>query len=217
MLVSTPKAKLYDLVAAAPLLLWLTLGIAGSFLRISETCFARATCIAFFLQIAMVVLFFLTIILLVIRRPPLRKLRGLLPRVCAVAGCLLPFIAVALPRANLPPLMQNLSSSIAFLGVLASIVAVFYLGRSFSVLPQARALMTEGPYRFVRHPLYLAEFVVMFGRIWEIDQPWPLVVFVAAIGVQFARMHFEEQVLLEEFPAYREYAGRTARLIPGVY
>lgn len=217
MLDQVPKAKLYDLATVAPLILWLTLGIAGSFLKISEASFMQATAIMFFFQIGMAVLFFLIIILLVIRRTPRRKVRGLLPRLTAIAGCLLPFTTIALPRGDLSPLAKDLSSVIALLGVLASIAAVYYLGRSFSILPQARALMTDGPYRFVRHPLYLAEFVVLFGITWEIDQPWPLIVLVAAIAVQLTRIHFEEQVLSEEFPAYQEYAGRTARIIPGIY
>jgi protein-S-isoprenylcysteine O-methyltransferase Ste14 len=211
------KAKLYDLATVVPLILWLTLGIAGSCLQISEARFMRATVIVCVIQFAMAVLFFLVIILLTIRRTPRRKARGLLPRLTAITGCLLPFVLIALPRGHLPPLAKNLSSIIALLGVLASIAAVYYLGRSFSIFPQARALMTDGPYRFVRHPLYLAEFVVLFGSIWEINQPWPLVVVVAAIGIQLPRMHFEERVLSEEFPEYREYAGRTARIIPGLY
>ncbi len=217
MLGHATKAKLYDLATVAPLIVWLTLGIAGSCLKISETAFLPATAIVFFFQIAVAVLFFLMVILLVIRRTPRRKVRGLLPRLTAIAGCLLPFAIIALPRGDLPHLVKDLSSIIVLLGVLASIAAVYYLGRSFSILPQARALMTDRPYRFVRHPLYLAELVVLFGSIWEIDQPWPLIVLVVAIVIQLTRMHFEEQVLSEEFYAYREYAGRTARIIPGVY
>lgn len=211
------KAKLYDLATVIPLIIWLTLGIAGSCLKISETSLLPANAVVFFFQIAVSVLFLLTVIFLVIRRPPQRKVRGLLPRLTAIAGCLLPVAMIALPRGELPPLAKNLSSVIALLGVLASITAVYYLGRSFSILPQARALMTDGPYRFVRHPLYLAEFVLLFGSAWEVDQPWPLIVLVAAIVIQLTRMRFEEQVLSEEFPAYREYAKRTARMIPGLY
>jgi protein-S-isoprenylcysteine O-methyltransferase Ste14 len=217
MLGRTPKAKLYDLASVAPLILWLMLGIAASFLKISETPFLLANALVLFAQIAVAVLFFLMIILLVIRRTPRRKLRGLLPRLSAIAGCMLPIATIVLPRGDIPPLVMNLSSLIVLLGVLASIAAVYYLGRSFSIFPQARALKTDGPYRFVRHPLYLAEFMVLVGGVWEINQPWPLIISIVALGIQITRMNYEEQVLSEVFPDYREYAKRTARIIPGLY
>lgn len=217
MLGRAAKAKLYDLATVAPLILWLMLGIAASGLKISETPFLPANAIELFAQIAVAVLFFLMIILLVIRRTPRRKLRGLLPRLTAIAGCMLPIATIALPRGDLPPLVKNLSSIILLLGVLASIAAVYYLGRSFSIFPQARALRTDGPYRFVRHPLYFAEFLVLVGGVCEIDMPWPVIILIVALGIQITRMNYEEQVLSEVFPDYRKYAARTARIIPGLY
>src|SRR5258707_305047 len=46
--------------------------------------------------------------------------------------------------------------------MLASTVA---LGRCFGVLPEARGLVTHGPYRLVRHPLYLGEFSLCAGLV----------------------------------------------------
>ena len=94
---------------------------------------------------------------------------------------------------------------------------MLWLGRSLSILPQARKLVTGGPYRFVRHPLYLAEFVALFGLAWQFALPWSLLLWCLAAAAQFPRMYFEEQVLSETFPEYRSYAAQTARLLPGVY
>jgi protein-S-isoprenylcysteine O-methyltransferase Ste14 len=211
------RAKLYEFAAASPLIVWLSLGIAGSAMRISQMAPGWESAIAISSQIATILLLGLVVVFLVIRRPAVRKARGMLPRVVAVAGFVSPYLAALLPRANISPATLGLPAAIALLGITASILAVFFLGRSFSILPQARQLVTDGPYRIVRHPLYLAELVVVLGTVWEIDQPWPLIVLFAAIGIQVLRMRFEEQVLSETFPRYREYAKRTARLVPGVY
>jgi protein-S-isoprenylcysteine O-methyltransferase Ste14 len=205
------------LAAVTPVALWLGVGIVGALLRTSQMLDSRGDVLAIGSQLATILFLSLVILMLVIRRPPLRKAKGVAPRLAGIVGCLLPVFLLALPRANLTPTMSIFSSAIVFLGTAGAILSVFWLGRSFSILPQARGLVVEGPYRLIRHPLYLAELCVVFGRIWEFEQPWPFIVLFAAIGAQISRMHFEEQVLLETFPSYCDYASRTARIIPGVY
>jgi protein-S-isoprenylcysteine O-methyltransferase Ste14 len=211
------KAKFYDLAAVTPLVTWLGLGIVGSLAKTKQMLESREDVFAICSQVATILFMSVVIVLLLIRRPPLRKAKGLLSRLAGIIGCLLPFFFLALPRANPTHAITVFSTAVVFFGTAASILSVCWLGRSFSILPQARRLVIAGPYRVIRHPLYFAELCVVFGRIWELELPWPLIVMLTAIGVQIARMHFEEQVLLEAFPSYREYASRTARLIPGVY
>jgi protein-S-isoprenylcysteine O-methyltransferase Ste14 len=211
------KAKLYDLAAVTPLVTWLGLGIVGSLVRIKQMLELREDALAICSQVATVLFMSVVIVLLLIRYPSVRKAKGFLSRFAGIIGCLLPFFFLALPRANLTHATTVFSAALVFLGTAASILSVCWLGRSFSILPQARSLVIEGPYRIIRHPLYLAELCVVFGRAWELELPWPFIVMFMAIGVQISRMHFEEQVLLEAFPSYREYASRTARLIPGLY
>ena len=54
---------------------------------------------------------------------------------------------------------------VALLGCAWMLVAALALGRCFGVLPEARGLVTHGPYRLVRHPLYLGEFAAMGGLL----------------------------------------------------
>jgi protein-S-isoprenylcysteine O-methyltransferase Ste14 len=211
------KSKLYDLAAATPMVALLSFEIGWALLLILQTPGTIGSALTICSKIADVVFSCLLILLFAVRRPPVRKAHGLLPRVAAIVGLLLPFIVLGLPRANLTLSMTIFSSAIVLAGTIASIFITCWLGRSFSILPQARALVTEGPYRFVRHPLYLAEFIILFGGLWEFEQPWSFFVMAAVIGVQLPRIHFEEQVLMEAFPSYREYASRTARLLPGLY
>jgi protein-S-isoprenylcysteine O-methyltransferase Ste14 len=207
------RAKLYDLATAAPLIIWLGLGIVGSALRILE----GRSAFGIESQFTTIIFLGLVIIFLLIRRPAIRKAPGLAPRIAALAGCVLPSLIALLPRVNASPASTVFTSAIALLGTVVAIISVFFLGRSFSVCPQARQLVTEGPYRIVRHPIYLAELAMAIAIIWDIEQPWPSIVLLVAGGVQFSRMHFEERVLSEAFPSYREYAKRTARLVPGVF
>jgi protein-S-isoprenylcysteine O-methyltransferase Ste14 len=117
----------------------------------------------------------------------------------------------------MPPVVHAISAALIVLGTAGSIYSASYLGRAFSILPQARVLVVSGPYRFIRHPLYLSEFIASFGVMLQFAQPWSLAITLAAIALQFPRMAFEERVLGAAFPAYKDHMMRTQRLIPHVY
>lgn len=211
------KARLYDLLAGLPLAAWFAVGIVGSLYRIPVSLDLSRDGLATCAQLANVLLLGIMIVLLLVRRPPVRRPAGFWPRAAGVAGAVAPIFMLAVPHGELAPAMFTLSLVLIFVGTATSIVATCWLGRAFSILPQARALVTEGPYKFVRHPLYLAEIIALCGTAMEFEQPWSALVMIIAIALQVPRMHYEEQILMESFPTYRAYVSRTARLIPGVY
>jgi protein-S-isoprenylcysteine O-methyltransferase Ste14 len=94
------------------------------------------------------------------------------------------------------------------------LVAVLALGRCFGVLPEARGLVTSGPYSVVRHPVYLGELGACAGLVLAAPTYWNLVVAAVFAGAQAVRMRLEERALTEEFPEYASYAARTPRLVP---
>jgi protein-S-isoprenylcysteine O-methyltransferase Ste14 len=55
------------------------------------------------------------------------------------------------------------STALIIIGSGLSVYIVFWLGRSFSLMPEARRLVTAGPYGFIRHPLYVAEEISLIG------------------------------------------------------
>jgi protein-S-isoprenylcysteine O-methyltransferase Ste14 len=117
----------------------------------------------------------------------------------------------------------------AWLGVatVPAALTVFYfthraLGRNWSIsleLRQGHALISEGIYRYARHPMYAAFW------LWAIAQalllPNWFAGFAGLVGfgtLFFGRVAREEQMMLEKFgDAYRAYMGRTYRVLPGIY
>jgi protein-S-isoprenylcysteine O-methyltransferase Ste14 len=98
-----------------------------------------------------------------------------------------------------------------------AIASVAVLGRCFGVLPDVRGLVTRGPYRLVRHPLYLGELTAGLGIVLGASGRLPaLAAWVLCVGLQLTRTAYEERALRAEFPEYGPYAERTRRLIPGV-
>jgi protein-S-isoprenylcysteine O-methyltransferase Ste14 len=95
--------------------------------------------------------------------------------------------------------------------LLASVLA---LGRCFGVLPEARGLVTRGPYRLVRHPVYLGEIVALAGLTIAAPTPAQLAVLAVFVTAQAMRMGMEEQALHDAFPEYASYAARTPRVLP---
>jgi protein-S-isoprenylcysteine O-methyltransferase Ste14 len=84
-------------------------------------------------------------------------------------------------------------------------------------MAEARQLVTSGVYRWVRHPLYLAEELAVVGIVLQFLSPWTGLLLAVQIAFQLRRMRNEERVLSETFPQYTDYRARTAMLLPGLY
>jgi protein-S-isoprenylcysteine O-methyltransferase Ste14 len=159
----------------------------------------------------------LFIVLINIRPAPLRRNRSAVGVVVALVSQLA-VIAVGLFGARTDGGVAVLASDVLLIAGLAfAICSVAVLGRCFGILPDVRGLVTRGPYRLVRHPLYLGELTAVLGIVLGSRRPllaggtW-----LVCVGLQLARTSYEERNIRAEFPQYDEYAARTRRLIPGV-
>ena len=217
------RTKTYDLLSAGPLIclyglaswgLWLQ-ATAAMHAALAAGSAARALDAAVF--IASLVFVALQTVLFIARREPVLFSQGWRPRAIALVAANLSIMQLLLPRNTMPPVVHAISGALIVAGTTGSIWALSYLGRAFSILPQARQLTTHGPYRFVRHPLYLSEIVAMLGVTLQFRQPWAAIIFVITLALLIMRMGYEERVLAEAFPGYLPYAAKTPRLVPGLY
>lgn len=93
------------------------------------------------------------------------------------------------------------------------------LGR-FNVLPDVLAgarLVTSGPYRFIRHPMYAALLLGTLGLVGNAPTPLRVATWVVLMIDFLFKLNYEEKLLSERFPDYPAYQKISKRLIPWVY
>jgi protein-S-isoprenylcysteine O-methyltransferase Ste14 len=148
------------------------------------------------------------------RHRPIAKSSQPLPRLVALATVCIPPLCLMLDRAP-PNLACDLIAAVA--GLSASVLAVMtlsFLGRSFSVMPEARCLVTTGPYRIVRHPLYLFELLGVTGILLQVRSLPAVGLFALIAALQVARAHWEEAVLDRAIPEFAAYRRQVPFLFP---
>jgi protein-S-isoprenylcysteine O-methyltransferase Ste14 len=172
--------------------------------EIASAC-AETSVIAFLVLICIAV---------VVRLPPIRSVDGAEPYITAMVGTfLIGTISFLPPPMTLPIVVTLLALMLVILGTALSTYVVFWLGRSISIVPEARRLVTGGPYSFVRHPLYMTEEIAVIGTILQHLSVWTVLLGVVHWCIQLRRMTNEERILSATFPDYAEYAKRVPRLI----
>ncbi len=82
--------------------------------------------------------------------------------------------------------------------------------------PTSGGLVTSGPYRFIRHPIYAA--ILYFLGVGIVSHPsWSTFALgLVAIAATTVRILSEERLIVQRYPEYEEYAARTKRVIPYV-
>jgi protein-S-isoprenylcysteine O-methyltransferase Ste14 len=158
--------------------------------------------------------------LFLIRRPSTqgRGAGGWVSDVVAVLGTVI-VLALSLAPKTMEENILALATAEALLtvGLVIMVIGLASLGRSFGIMPRARGLVTSGLYRWVRHPIYLGEFLAFLGILTLTISPYSVSVYAAFMVLQLRRMVMEERTLAAAYPEYDEYRTRTARLLPGVY
>jgi protein-S-isoprenylcysteine O-methyltransferase Ste14 len=212
------RGKLYDFAAGLPLILWF--GYNALKLRPDLAADARALLatpdsllanLRFFALFTAMAFNLLLIYLIVVRTEPVRRASGLMPRLCGFAGTFLGVAILQLRPLALSLSWQSLAAALVFAGTLGSVIVLAKLGKSFAIMPEARNLVTSGPYAWARHPLYAMEIITLIGTAIQFQQPWAGLLALGVILLQVARTVFEERVLADAYPEYAAYRARVKR------
>jgi protein-S-isoprenylcysteine O-methyltransferase len=115
--------------------------------------------------------------------------------------------------------LAALAAALCFFGILLAIWARLQLGRNWSPAPalkEKHELVTSGPYKRIRHPIYTGIIMAMLGS--ALASPAWLVVLIVFTAVFVWRVHVEEGLMMKEFPNhYLEYKKHTWALVPWVW
>jgi protein-S-isoprenylcysteine O-methyltransferase Ste14 len=118
------------------------------------------------------------------------------------------------------PWLQGIGLAVFLLGLALAIWARLYLGRNWGMPMSQKAdpeLVTTGPYRFVRHPIYSGIILAMIGTTIAVSLYW--LVAVVLLGAYFVySATVEERFMAERFPdSYPQYKRSTKMLIPFIF
>jgi len=110
---------------------------------------------------------------------------------------------------------------IIFAGILLGILAILEMRHSkLNVSPDIKegaTIIKSGPYKWIRHPMYLAVLTVMLAVTLADPNParWILII-VLTINL-LIKMHHEERLLVNALNGYETYQKSTKKILPFIY
>ncbi len=154
--------------------------------------------------------------LLLTASPSAARYQTALPNVLAILGAFGVYLFSFLQPAAERPLGTYFPLALLAAGSLIVLFALCHLRGSFAVTPQARTLKANGPYRFVRHPMYAGNMLSALGLGCMFGTPQAILLALALAGLQICRASYEERLLVSIFPAYEGYKLQTGAFFPRV-
>jgi protein-S-isoprenylcysteine O-methyltransferase Ste14 len=108
-------------------------------------------------------------------------------------------------------------SALILLGGAVNFIGLLTLRRAFTIMSEARELITHGIFRYVRHPLYTGHFIMFLGSLLLRLHPVTVGMYVLFCIGQTIRAKIEERKLKEAFSAYDAYQRQTGMFFPRLY
>lgn len=121
-------------------------------------------------------------------------------------------------RWPVPRVLRKAGWALAVAGGAASAAGALRLGQELSALPaptETARLRADGPYRYVRNPIYAGLLAAAAGVAIARGRPEPVAAAACLAGVLTLKVKYEEKLLHERFGAeYDDYLARTPRFVP---
>jgi|YelNatPaOPRAMG01_1025707.scaffolds.fasta_scaffold00186_47 protein-S-isoprenylcysteine O-methyltransferase Ste14 len=137
-------------------------------------------------------------------------------RAFAATGAMFAAPCLMRPTSASSGVILSLALGLEIVGLVLSETARIYMGRSFGVLPANRGIVSRGPFRVVRHPVYLGWFILSTGFALAYPSARNFALLALTIPFMLWRIRLEEELLAHD-GEYRVYSAKVRyRLIPGV-
>ncbi len=156
----------------------------------------------------------MVVLLLVFRRESTSLSRKPWDWLVGIAGSF--FVLLVRPESRtLVP--DGVGFAVQLAGTLFELYGKIALGRSFGIIAANRGIVVKGPYRLVRHPIYLGYLVTHVGFVLSNWSTRNLVIYAVTYFFQVTRIFSEERLLAED-ESYRAYCEQVRfRLFPGIF
>lgn len=135
-----------------------------------------------------------------------------LPVLMAMAPYNLPRFIPFASRGHLPFYLMVMS--LILIGGLINFIGLVTLRRAFTIMTEARTLITGGLFRWVRHPLYTGHFIMFLGSLLLRMHGYTVALYMVFVAGQVWRARNEERKLSQAFPPYEAYRQRTGMFFP---
>jgi len=125
-------------------------------------------------------------------------------------------IPISLTTINLPEWLRYAGLFIIGIGSILGVVALLQLNTKLSPFPTPVAqskLITNGAFAIARHPIYTTVLTVTLGYAIFSVSVFKVLVGVALLILFYFKSKYEETLLLQKFPAYKDYKQQTRRFI----
>jgi protein-S-isoprenylcysteine O-methyltransferase Ste14 len=158
----------------------------------------------------------LMVVMSLVRVPPRSVMFNLRSLIATAAMMVLPMLMRPGAMASTGWLAKA-AIVVELIGITFTQISRVYLGRRFGLLPANRGIVSSGPFRWMRHPIYSGWAILTIGFLMAYPNVRNIAMFVISIPFMVWRISLEEEHLTLD-PEYRAYLAKTPwRLFPHLY